>query len=256
MNAELITSVLGVINWVDPSTTIADLARSANAIPNPISTTNPNSDSPPNNLDQLPPPPNSFPGAGAETGALPPGLPPFLAGQNPETLKMLSTNPGLLQMFIDPSHPSGYNQEGLLNLMGTLSATKGSSSSGLPPPGGGSAASPGGGMGMGMGMGMSMPRQDINEGNLHVSGYGEGTTAEEIKEVFGQYVVVHSVVAKGNFCFVNTNDHKGAQLAKVKLQGVLVRGRPLKCNDAFKKTGGGGGGVGGSASGGGGMIVS
>jgi hypothetical protein len=48
-------------------------------------------------------------------------------------------------------------------------------------------------------------RRKSDEGNLHLSGYGPGTTEAEIIAAFAPYVQVDEVVMKGTFSFVNTS---------------------------------------------------
>eukprot|EP00536_Pseudo-nitzschia_multiseries_P001645 jgi/Psemu1/300895/fgenesh1_kg.21_\ len=77
--------------------------------------------------------------------------------------------------------------------------------------------------------------QNSSEGNLHLSGYGPGTTQAEIIALFSPYVQVSEVVMKATFCFVNTNDPSGAKQAREALNGALLGGQPVRINMAQRK---------------------
>jgi RNA recognition motif-containing protein len=77
--------------------------------------------------------------------------------------------------------------------------------------------------------------QNTTDGNLHVSGYGQGATQDEIYAIFAQYVQISELVPKGTFCFINTNDPEGARRAKQALHGSIVGGSPIKINFAVRK---------------------
>jgi RNA recognition motif-containing protein len=68
--------------------------------------------------------------------------------------------------------------------------------------------------------------------NLFVAGYGPGTTEQQLKDCFGQYVSVVSIVLKNTFAFVNTVDKEAAVLARSSLLGQLLNGGPLRINFA------------------------
>ena len=126
-------------------------------------------------------------------------------------------------MFRDPSKPSGYNESGLLALVDTLSGQQTLSSNRT---------------GNKFGLAPQLQRKadvEINVGNLHVSGFPEGVSTDEIKAMFSPYCMIRDVVMKGTFCFVNTDDPEGAARAKASLQGADLRGRTIKINDAIKK---------------------
>eukprot|EP00581_Thalassiosira_minuscula_P001952 CAMPEP_0183747954 /NCGR_PEP_ID=MMETSP0737-20130205/67521_1 /TAXON_ID=385413 /ORGANISM="Thalassiosira miniscula, Strain CCMP1093" /LENGTH=819 /DNA_ID=CAMNT_0025983671 /DNA_START=1075 /DNA_END=3534 /DNA_ORIENTATION=+ len=72
--------------------------------------------------------------------------------------------------------------------------------------------------------------------NLFVAGYGPGTTEQQIKDYFGQYATVVSVIMKGTFSFVNTADRDAAVVARSSLSGQQLNGGSLRINFA-KETG-------------------
>jgi len=77
--------------------------------------------------------------------------------------------------------------------------------------------------------------QNIGEANLHLSGYGPGTTDSDIINLFAPYVHVVEVVQKGSFSFVNTMDPIGAAKARECLNGALLGGMPVRINIAARK---------------------
>jgi RNA recognition motif-containing protein len=77
--------------------------------------------------------------------------------------------------------------------------------------------------------------QNLNEANLHLSGYGPMTTPDEIIALFAPYVHVTEVVPKSNFSFVNTRDPDGARRAREALNGALLGGQPVRINLATRK---------------------
>jgi len=169
------------------------------------------------------------------------GLPMFLVGQDVQALQTLASSPGLLSNMLDSS--GMYDQNRVLSLVRTLSGTSAhtdSSSmynSAQSGPYGSSSHSPynssppfvGGSSGGGG------PRSKSDEGNLHLAGYGPGTTQADIITLFLPYVKVDEVVMKGTFAFVNTSDPPGAQRAKESLQGALLNGTPVRINPAQRK---------------------
>lgn len=72
--------------------------------------------------------------------------------------------------------------------------------------------------------------------NLFVAGYGQGTTEQQIRDLFGQHVHVVGVVLKGAFTFVNTADRTAAVVARNALSGMMLNGGALRINFA-KETG-------------------
>ena len=72
--------------------------------------------------------------------------------------------------------------------------------------------------------------------NLFVAGYGVGTTEQHLRDTVGQYATVLSVVMKGTFAFVNTNDKEKAVIARMSLTGQPLNGGTLRVNFA-KETG-------------------
>ena len=89
--------------------------------------------------------------------------------------------------------------------------------------------------GNGMKAGGYRGAQNSSEGNLHLSGYGPGTTQTEIIALFSPYVQVSEVVMKATFSFVNTNDPMGAKQAREALNGALLGGTPVRINMAQRK---------------------
>merc|ERR1712196_400948 len=85
-----------------------------------------------------------------------------------------------------------------------------------------------------MGFGGTAPQKQQIEAtrNLHVSGYGQGTTAEQIQDVFGRICSVVRVVSKDRYCFVNTSSIEDAAKAKQTLQGAEINGGKLQINNA------------------------
>ena len=149
-------------------------------------------------------------------------VPAFLHGSDPSALKVLQENPGLMASYRDES--GNYNEAGLKALVATLSGTKSSivSSTTVPT------------------FATLDPGASLMVSNLHVSGYGPGTTREQIIQLFSQYVAVTNVVMKDNFCFVNTNDPDGVARARAALANFVLNGTPMRINDAIKKGGDGG----------------
>ena len=170
------------------------------------------------------------------------GLPLFLLGQDVQALQTLASSPGLLSTMVDAT--GMYDQTRLLSLVQTLSGTPshhesasaynaqsgtmggyGSNRSMYTP----SATTYGGGQSSGS------HRSRSDEGNLHIAGYGPGTTQTDIITLFLPYVKVDEVVLKGTFAFVNTADPVNAQRAREALQGTLLNGMPIRINPAQRK---------------------
>lgn len=194
------------------------------------------------------------------------GLPMFLVGQNLQALQTLASTPSLLSTFVDSN--GMYDHVRLMNLVQTLSQNSAagplqaapvagfqqpsasvfdSLSTGAYGPsssGGGiygpSSASPAGfsnNWQAGVNKTASFRgTQNNGEGNLHLSGYGPGTSQSDIIALFSPYVPVEEVVMKGTFCFVNTNDPVGAQRAREALNGALLGGQPIRINMAQRKS--------------------
>lgn len=72
--------------------------------------------------------------------------------------------------------------------------------------------------------------------NLFVAGYGNGTSEETLRQIFGQHATVTGVIMKGTFCFVNTSDKMAAVHAREALTGSVINGGVLRINFA-KETG-------------------
>jgi RNA recognition motif-containing protein len=194
------------------------------------------------------------------------GLPMFLVGQNLQALQTLASTPSLLSTFVDSN--GMYDHVRLMNLVQTLSQNSATghqqqaSTAGFQQPGASGfgavstgaygPASGGGGI---YGPASASPAgfgntwqtagnkttsyrgtQNNGEGNLHLSGYGPGTSQSEIIALFSPYVPVEEVVMKGTFCFINTNDPVGAQRAREALNGALLGGQPVRINMAQRKT--------------------
>ena len=198
------------------------------------------------------------------------GLPLFLVGSNIQALQTLAAAPGLLDTFRDAN--GVYDQPRLMNLVQTLTQNIAPAQASQPqhigyggsnpsqnsmnyyqptptpyaPPGqsfGAQNAYPAPTLASqqqssqqsrGMGGGYRGD-QNIGEANLHLSGYGPGTTDDDIIALFAPYVHVTEVVQKGTFSFVNTRDPDGAQRAREALSGALLCGTPVRINIATRK---------------------
>ena len=68
--------------------------------------------------------------------------------------------------------------------------------------------------------------------NLFVAGYGQGTTEQQLRDVFNQHTQVTGVVIKGSFSFVNTSGKESAVLARQALVGSDLNGGSLRINFA------------------------
>jgi RNA recognition motif-containing protein len=163
------------------------------------------------------------------------GLPVYLVGQPVKTLKTLSESPSLLNTMLDAQ--GFYDRNQLMNLVHALNAPAASHAPGATqyqqppviygiPPVAQQLNVSGGSGGF---------RVKTDEGNLHVSGYGLGTTESDLIAAFAPYVHVDEVVMKGTFSFVNTSDPLSAMRAKAALTGTLIGGMPIKINHATRK---------------------
>jgi len=199
------------------------------------------------------------------------GLPSFLAGQNLQALQTLASTPKLLGSFVDSN--GMYDQVRLMNLVQTLSqnsptsdkqnqgsntgfqqstlgqnvdasGTYGQTSGNGGIYGMSTSVNEYGGQGVygsnawqgnGAKTGGYRGAQNSSEGNLHLSGYGPGTTQSEIIALFSPYVQVSEIVMKATFSFVNTNDPIGAKQAREALNGALLGGTPVRINMAQRK---------------------
>ena len=74
-----------------------------------------------------------------------------------------------------------------------------------------------------------------NDGNLHISGYGYGTSESDIINLFMPYVKVDEVVMKSTFSFANTSDPVGARNAMQALNGKILGGKPIKISQATRR---------------------
>jgi hypothetical protein len=191
------------------------------------------------------------------------GLPLFLVGQPLHALQALANSPGLLSTLVDAN--GIYDQARLMTLVQTLSSTTGGQAAVSPT------SYPQATNGYDNVMASSFNkaplyqsapdsrvyRSKTDEGNLHLIGYGPGTTQAEIIAAFSPYVKVDEVVMKGSFSFVNTStlfcvngwlqilelshskilsgDPVNAQRAKEALHGTLIGGMPVRINDATRK---------------------
>eukprot|EP00934_Nitzschia_sp_Nitz4_P005102 Nitzschia sp. Nitz4//scaffold166_size90379//25909//29671//NITZ4_005051-RA/size90379-augustus-gene-0.1-mRNA-1//1//CDS//3329538178//5092//frame0 len=140
---------------------------------------------------------------------------------------------------------------------------------GFPPAGGAPPGVPPGAPPQAMGGDVSQVRDDRGNPatkNLFVAGYGQGTSEQQLREVFGQYAQIVGIIMKNNFSFVNTSDRVAAvrarELLSVRarelLSGSMVNGGVLRINfakesgrlgtsfDVTYNSGGGGGGGGGA----------
>lgn len=68
--------------------------------------------------------------------------------------------------------------------------------------------------------------------NLFVAGYGQGTTEQQLRDVFNQHTVVTGIVMKERFSFVNTSDKASAVSARQNLIGSILNGSALRINFA------------------------
>lgn len=68
--------------------------------------------------------------------------------------------------------------------------------------------------------------------NLFVAGYGQGTTEQDLRDIFNQQCQVTGVVMKGRFSFVNTTEMTAAVHARETLTGSVVKGGVLQINFA------------------------
>ena len=197
------------------------------------------------------------------------GLPMFLVGQNVQALQTLSSTPSLLNTYVDST--GMYDQARILSLVQTLSqniapsqqqaqlghsggiggyqqsstSTYGSGGGQQQPysSGGGGIYGPASGYVTGSGSlrggssknGAYGGGRSSDEGNLHVSGFGPGTTQSDIIQLFSPYVRIDEVVMKGTFCFVNTSDVVSAKRAREALNGAHVGGAPIRINVAQRK---------------------
>jgi len=220
-----------------------------------------------------PPPPPAFPPQ-TPSGASPElvqsmGLPSFLVGSNVQALQTLTSSPGLLQTFMTPS--GVYDQIRLMSLVQTLAQNMTPVAAATPPIGVPSQsfahtsqtsshyvpastkpvayAAP------------QMPQtasflgavpsstygnnnlrkngyrgdQNNAECNLHISGYGQGTTEADIRALFGPYVRIDEIVIKSGFSFVNTSDAPGAKTAREALNGTVLGGQPIRISIAQRR---------------------
>eukprot|EP00978_Attheya_sp_CCMP212_P010863 scaffold26379_cov52-Attheya_sp.AAC.2 len=211
-------------------------------------------------VPRMPPPPPVPPtGASAElVQAM--GLPFFLVGSNVQALQTLAATPNLMNTFIDAN--GMYDQQRLMNLVNTLAQNLAPSQQTnqmgtaafqpqggyLPPPPpfgstpqsgyhappqshyGNASATPDTQLRAGY-----RGDQNQSEGNLHVSGYGPGTTQAEIVALFSPYVQIQEVVPKNGFSFINTNDPMGARRAREILSGAILGGNPIRINIAQRR---------------------
>jgi RNA recognition motif-containing protein len=181
------------------------------------------------------------------------GLPMFLVGQDIAALQTLASSPGLLNTLVDAS--GMYDQQRLMSLVQTLSASNsGTNLQHAPPPIGswqGAYQPPTSAYGqpstinsygqppLSFQGSSTRPsyRNRSEEGNLHVSGYGPTTTQVDLINMFAPYVKVDEVVTKANFSFVNTSDPANANRAREALSGTLLGGMPVRINPAQRKSG-------------------
>lgn len=64
----------------------------------------------------------------------------------------------------------------------------------------------------------------------------QGTTEQQLKDLFGQHATVISIIMKGTFSFVNTTDKDAAVIARSSLGGSQLNGGAMRINFA-KETG-------------------
>mmetsp|Transcript_13655 Transcript_13655/g.31039 ORF Transcript_13655/g.31039 Transcript_13655/m.31039 type:complete len:703 (+) Transcript_13655:1410-3518(+) len=163
------------------------------------------------------------------------GLPAFLVGQDVTALQTLASSPGLLSTMLDSQ--GMYDQNRLLSLVQTLSGSPSHADSSYATTQNGSYMPPSynASSSFTSSMGGGQRSRSGDEGNLHIAGYGPGTTQTDIITMFLPYVKVDEVVMKGTFAFVNTSDPPSAQRAREALQGTLLNGMPIRINAAQRK---------------------
>lgn len=166
------------------------------------------------------------------------GLPSFLVGQNITVLQTVAAS-GLLNAFVDAN--GMYDQVRILNLVATM--TQNLSSKSNQPVIQNQTIKP---YVATVPFSVAQPAvipaktgyrgdQNLMECNLHLSGYGPGTSIDMITSLFSPYVKVEEIVPKNGFMFVNTSDPEGAKRAKEALNGVIVGGQPLRINLALRR---------------------
>jgi len=199
------------------------------------------------------------------------GLPLFLAGSNVQALQTLAATPSLLNTFVDangildqvrlmnlvqnltPSHSqtigqpqihvhgaaiaTGYHVPGQVAQIASQYGPAQTSLYESPPQ-----SSTYGPESHGPESHRSRPQGEVyrgdqngSDGNVHISGYGPGTTPSEVIALFAPYVHVDEVVMKGTFAFVNTSDAGGAKRAREALNGALLGGTPVRINMAVRR---------------------
>uniref|UniRef100_A0A7S2BS43 RRM domain-containing protein n=1 Tax=Octactis speculum TaxID=3111310 RepID=A0A7S2BS43_9STRA len=73
--------------------------------------------------------------------------------------------------------------------------------------------------------------------NLHVSKYGKGTTATDLRTLFGKHCVVTDVIMKDGYAFINTSSVEGAMEARQKLHKTMIGKSEIRVNLAREKKG-------------------
>jgi RNA recognition motif-containing protein len=168
------------------------------------------------------------------------GLPFYLVGQPTTVIQTIAASPSLLSSVVDAN--GTYDQQKMLNLVHSMSSNNSLSNplNSHYPPKPVSAYTPYNASAYGDTL--LPPSQNSrtvvrksDEGNLHVSGYGQGTTESDLIAAFAPYVHVDEVVLKGTFAFVNTSDPNNAQRARDALTGTLLNGMPIRINNATRK---------------------
>lgn len=197
------------------------------------------------------------------------GLPLFLVGSNVHALQTLAQTPSLLSTYIGPN--GQYDQPRLMSLVQALTqnlpphqqiqqpvyqqqASTGMSY-GMPqqtyqaPPQSTFGNTPYGSAPAPSPYGPSTTtaatpyapapatgfRNNSDAGNLHVSGYGPGTTQADIMALFAPYVRPYEVIMKETFSFVNTHDPEGANRAREQLNGAILGGSSIRINPATRR---------------------
>ncbi|GMH73175.1 hypothetical protein TL16_g06114 [Triparma laevis f. inornata] len=73
--------------------------------------------------------------------------------------------------------------------------------------------------------------------NLWVGGFRSTPTDMELRKLFGPHCQIKNTVIKDQYCFVNTEDLRGAVLARFNCQGDIFKGGVIKINFAGGKGG-------------------
>mmetsp|Transcript_10086 Transcript_10086/g.11611 ORF Transcript_10086/g.11611 Transcript_10086/m.11611 type:complete len:871 (+) Transcript_10086:59-2671(+) len=105
-----------------------------------------------------------------------------------------------------------------------------------PPPAMGGHPPQGQGQGQGQaGNDVSLVRDDRGNAatkNLFVAGFGQGTTEQQLRELFAAHTHIVAIISKGTFSFINTTDKAAAVHTRSMLSGTMLNGGVLRINFA------------------------